>query len=174
MPRGKPRRAAIAVLGVGLPGVVLGLLGSWLLRRAGLAVPAWYGVSLAVAAFSLTALAKGLLSGIETPTAPAHGRTPPPDPLPDVLAPLERRLGGAVRERRLYVAGLQPLLYALARERLRLHHSLDLDRALERDPDEARHVLGDELWQWMRKLAPDGPPPTAQQLQNVITAIEAL
>lgn len=157
-----------------LPGIAVGVGGSWLLRQASVGVAAGYCVALAIAGFSVLALAKGLLSRIEAPLPPAHGRKPPPEPANDVLAPLERRLAAAVRERRLYVAGLQPLLYEVARERLRLRHTLDLDRVMRHDPDLARRTLGDEPWTWLTTRDLDGRPPTPHQLRTVITAIEAL
>jgi hypothetical protein len=168
MPVRNPARALGVVLLAAVPGAVIGYVVARLLRAAGTAVPTWYLILLSIAACCLVALGKSLLRELEVPLPTVAGRTPPGDPPPSVLTPLERSLSAAARDRRLFELGLQPALYQLARERLRLHHALDLD------PDSVRHALGEELWHWLRSTRPDGPPPTPQQLETLISRIAQL
>lgn len=65
------------------------------------------------------------------------------------------------------------MLAELARDRMRLHHALDLDRVLL-DPGLARKMLGDDLWFWLTTTDEDGPPPRPAELQALVTAVGAL
>lgn len=86
------------------------------------------------------------------------------------------------RELELGIAGagyahsrLLPLLRGVAASRLTSRHGIEL----ERRPEAARAVLGDEAWNWLR---PDRPEPTdrfdpgipREQVEHLIATVEAL
>ena len=86
------------------------------------------------------------------------------------------------RELELGIAGagyahnrLLPLLRGVASSRLTSRHGIEL----ERRPDAARAVLGDEAWQWLR---PDRPEPVDRfdpgiprdQVERLIATVESL
>jgi hypothetical protein len=86
------------------------------------------------------------------------------------------------RELELGIAGagyahsrLLPLLRGVAASRLTTRHGIEL----ERRPDAARAVLGDEAWEWLR---PDRPEPPDRfdagiprdQVEHLIATVEAL
>jgi hypothetical protein len=86
------------------------------------------------------------------------------------------------RELELGIAGagyahnrLLPLLRGVAASRLTSRHGIEL----ERRPDAAREVLGDEAWKWLR---PDRPEPPdrfdsgvpREQLEHLIATVESL
>jgi hypothetical protein len=86
------------------------------------------------------------------------------------------------RELELGIAGagyahsrLLPLLRGVAASRLGSRHGIELDRS----PDAARAVLGDEAWQWLR---PDRPEPAdrfdpgipREQAEHLIATVESL
>jgi hypothetical protein len=174
MPRRSGVRVALAVAVVVVPGVAAGLIVAFALHQADVQTSTWYVVALALLTVALFRLGKTALTDVEAPERPAHGRSHAAGEAPQLLAPIERRLAGAARERRLFVTGLQPMLLDLARERIRLHDDLDLDSLIAREPDSARHTLGDELWTWLTTKDYDGPAPTAREIERMISAIEAL
>lgn len=172
MSRGERRIALLAVAAAAL-GAGVGALAQVLLSQARVDVALGYAVGLGAAAGVLIVVLRELGQAIDIPLPHriSHESVPaPPDP---ILAPWERRLGSAVRDRRVFVAAVQPTLKDVARERIRLHLALDLDRLLL-DPGAARPVLGDELCHWLTTTDRDGPPPSPQQLQSMIAAVEAL
>jgi hypothetical protein len=171
MQRGK---AAVAVALVVGPGTVIGLVVAVALHAAHATVASWYCVALAILAVALLRLAKVTVVDLEAPSRPVHGTSPPTATAPELLAPIERRLSAATRERRLFITGLQPTLRDLAGERVRLHHGIDLGAAIIGNPDRARAALGDDLWLWLTTQDYDAMAPTAQQLQQLIAAIERL
>ena len=168
----RARRHAVEAAAVVVGGAVLGVVVSVVLHAARIGVSVWYCAAAAVSVLAVLRLARTVLVQAESPTRPAHGATHGrPRPV-EVLAPSERRLSAAVRERRLYLAGLQPRLLDLARERLRLRAGIDLDRAV-RDGT-ARDLLGDELWHWLTIWDEDGPAPTPAELERLVTRLETL
>jgi hypothetical protein len=87
------------------------------------------------------------------------------------LRQLERRLQAASVDGAKFDWGLRPLLAQLVIERLRHRHAI----TIRREPDAARAMLGEQLWQ-MINGRPDEPSPalSRQQLTALIEAIEAL
>ena len=171
MPAPEHRRrggALLTAVGSALGGAAFGLAGFALLHAAHLRVPAWYCVAVGIGALGVLAATRAVLAELEAPLPQPHGPVPAGDPPPAAVAPLERLLAAASRERRLYLHGLQPLLRDLARERLRLRH----DAPGTDEP--AWRVMGDELWQWLTTSDPSGPAPTPQVLQRLVSAIERL
>lgn len=73
------------------------------------------------------------------------------------LRQLERRLDRASRDPLNFEWTLQPMLAQLAAERLRYKHGINLHR----EPDQAREVVGEQLWQIMTT-----PPNTPTQRVN--------
>jgi hypothetical protein len=99
----------------------------------------------------------------------------PPSTPPVELLRMERELelgiaGAAHAHRRLL-----PLLRTVAAARLTSRHGVEL----ERRPDAARALLGDEAWEWLR---PDRPEPadrfatglSRERVESLIAAVESL
>jgi hypothetical protein len=87
------------------------------------------------------------------------------------LRQLERRLQAATTDGTKFDWSLRPLLAQLAAERLRHKHAI----TIRREPERARAMLGEQLWQ-MISTQPAEPSPalSRQQLTALIEAIEAL
>ena len=166
MPPSSRRRLALGVALVIVPGVGTGLIVGLALHAASVHASLWYCVAIAVLVLALFRISRVAIDDLEVPERIRRGSPPVADDQPEFLALLERRLSGAAREQRLFVTGLQPILRDVLAERLKLHHDIDFDRA--------RQLLGDELWHWMTTREHDGPAPTGQQLERMITAIESL
>jgi hypothetical protein len=108
---------------------------------------------------------------------------PPPDPLPafaeedagsyrngfDLLSILEHRLSWGSFDAERYEARLRPRLRALAQERLQRRHGVDPAR----QPDLARQIVGEDLWQLMTGPAATAPP-DRRQLTTLLDALEAI
>jgi hypothetical protein len=102
----------------------------------------------------------------------------PLDMLPERPAELERL------EREVYLSlgssfylhhRLRPVLREVAANRLLLRHGLDFDRR----PDDAKGVLGDVAWSWLRPDRPEprdrwAPGPPLAELTAVIDALERI
>ncbi len=78
------------------------------------------------------------------------------------------RLTYAVVATRHYESGVRPVLAELARDRLRRHHGIDMTA----EPDRAREVMGDDLWQSLTSAREQ--PPTTTDLSRWLTALERL
>jgi hypothetical protein len=87
------------------------------------------------------------------------------------LRQLERRLQAASVDGAKFDWGLRPMLSQLAAERLRHRHAI----TIRREPETARAMLGEQLWQMIDGQS-DQPsrPLSRQQLTALIEAIEAL
>jgi hypothetical protein len=108
---------------------------------------------------------------------------PPPDPLPvppeddaesyrngfDLLSILEHRLSWGSFDAERYEARLRPRLRALAEERLQRRHGVDPAR----QPDLARQIVGEDLWQLMTGPAVTAPP-DRRRLTRLVDALEAI
>jgi hypothetical protein len=163
-----PRNARSALLGLGAigAGAVAGLIAAVALHTAQVHVATWYCLAIGALVAALLRLSQFAVADLEVPQHARHGGSRETFEPPQLLSRYERRLAAAARERRLFVSGLQPVLRELAAERVSLHHGIDLD--------DARQLLGEELWQWMTTTDYDGPAPTTRQLQQMISSIEAL
>jgi hypothetical protein len=108
---------------------------------------------------------------------------PAPDPLPppteedagsyrngfDLLSILEHRLSWGSFDAERYEARLRPRLRRLAQERLQRRHGVDPVR----QPDLARQIVGEDLWQLMTGPAATAPP-SRSQLTRLMDALEAI
>lgn len=168
------RAAAVTLAAVIVPGIVVGIVGAAVLGVAQVHVPAGYLVGVAVVALGLLRLGRITLAELEPPPARSHGPRRNATERPAIFAPLERRLANATRQRRLYLAGLQPMLWDLARERVRLHNGVDLDRLRVTDPATARELLGADAWQWLTARGEDGPAPTPEQVTALVRTVARL
>ncbi|HEX4727480.1 MAG TPA: hypothetical protein VH298_06760 [Jatrophihabitans sp.] len=87
------------------------------------------------------------------------------------LRQLERRLQAASVDGAKFDWGLRPLLAQLVAERLRHRHAI----TIRREPETARAMLGEQLWQMINGRSDQPSPPlTKHQLTVLIEAIEAL
>jgi hypothetical protein len=87
------------------------------------------------------------------------------------LRQLERRLHAASVDGAKFDWGLRPLLAQLVAERLRHRHAI----TIQREPEAARAMLGEQLWQMINSQSEaPGPPLSRKQLTVLIEAIEAL
>ena len=96
-------------------------------------------------------------------------------PLPETLDRRFRRLARhadrltySVVETRHFDSGVRPVLAELAADRLRRHHGIDM----ETEPERAREVMGDDLWQTL--MTDRSQPPTATDLDRWLSGLEAL
>jgi hypothetical protein len=168
------RQSALVLGLVIVPGVVLGLVGATALHTADVEVSAVYLVGMCIVALALFRLGRYTLADLEAPARVRHGSVPRPLERPALLLPIERRLSAATREGRLFVVGLQPMLWDLARERIRLHNGLDLDVLRAHQPTVARDLIGDEVWQWLTTSDPDAPPPSPRTVAQLVRAVGRL
>jgi hypothetical protein len=70
---------------------------------------------------------------------------------------------------------LRPVLREIAAHRLLRKHGIELDRR----PDAARHLLGEEAWEWLRPERPEprdrwAPGPPLSELRGVVDALERI
>jgi hypothetical protein len=110
----------------------------------------------------------------------ARRTLPPPDPPPAtpetepaptgllVLTSLESRLSWGAADPDRFRERVRPLLVELATDRLRSRHGVDP----RTDPEQARTVLGEPLWQLM--TAPPTRSPSRAELDRLVTAIERI
>jgi len=161
-------RAAVLALGV-----LAGLLAIRPLPTAR-AVAIWI---LLVAALALHALVRGRRDASrETgPFEAALHRPNPPAPKPAQLLRMERELGLGISSAGHASHRLLPRLRAVAAARLGSRHGIELDRR----PDAARAVLGDDVWELLRPDRPEpedrhGPGVARSRVVAVIERLEAL
>lgn len=168
------RQAALLLGLVVIPGIVLGLVGATALHSADVEVSGVYLTGMCIVALAVFRLGRYTLADLESTPPVRHGSTPEPRERPALLLPIERRLSAAARERRLFLVGLQPMLWDLARERVRLHDGLDLDVLRTHQPTVARDLIGDDTWQWLTTSDPDGAAPTPREIQQLVRAVGRL
>jgi hypothetical protein len=70
---------------------------------------------------------------------------------------------------------LRPVLREIAAHRLLRRHGIELDRR----PDAARRLLGEEAWEWLRPERPEprdrwAPGPPLSELRGVVDALERI
>ena len=134
---------------------------------------------LVLCAVSLLALVRAVHAAAPPPAASVFERALQPKPeeraRPLELTRLEVDLAFAVESEAQLHSRLVPLLRTLARARLSTRHGVDL----ERRPEDARALLGDEAWRLVR---PDRPAPhdllarglPARRLAAVVDVLEKL
>jgi hypothetical protein len=98
---------------------------------------------------------------------------PPGRPAPDdgliELATLEHRLSWGSVDPDRFRERVRPMLVDLALERLRSRHGVDPAA----QPDDARRILGESLWQ-MVTGPPPSRPPTRPELSRLVDAMERI
>ncbi len=86
------------------------------------------------------------------------------------LRQLERRLDRACHDASNYEWSVRPMLVRLAAERLHAKHGV----SVQREPEHARELVGEQLWQIM--TAPDTPsqPVNRTRLRELVQAISRI
>jgi len=119
---------------------------------------------LLVASIAIVTLVRGIRDGDGPPRArrfeAALRRRPPADSPPVELVRVDRELELGVANALHAHRRLLPLLRAAAAARIGTRHGFDL----ERQPDAARRVLGDDVWELLR---PDRPEPADRHAPGI-------
>jgi hypothetical protein len=124
-----------------------------------------------VAAAVLAQLVRETAADPQPPPEPAEPPSPAGAQYLSRLRQLERRLEAASRDGSKYDRNVRPALARLATDRLRQKYGIDPDR----QPIQAREVLGEQLWSLtIAPAAPANPAPSHAQLSTLIDQIEAL
>lgn len=158
-----------------VPTVGLGLALVLLPGEAALEVHVWLLVVLAVALLRLIGAIRGATDSPPSLFDAACARGQPPTPELAELAQLGREASMATGSAYDLHFRLRPTLSALAAGLLRYRRGIDL----ERRPERARALLGDETWELVRPDRPvprerRGPGITPAQLDRMITVLEGL
>jgi hypothetical protein len=111
----------------------------------------WVVIVAALALLLLVRHSRGGERHVARFEAALRGRTPTPSE-PVELLRMERELELGIANASSAYHRLLPLLRAAAEARLASRHGVELDRR----PDAARALLGEEAWEWLR---PDRPEP---------------
>jgi hypothetical protein len=136
------------------------------------------GYVLALAAIALAALVRAAHAAAEyTPSAFEHALEPHVETptRPPELMRTERELTLGVASAGHLHARLLPILREAAAARLAAHHNVDL----ERRPDAARRLLGDDAWELLRpdRSAPEdlyAPGLPLRRIRRIVEKLEAL
>ncbi|HST64012.1 MAG TPA: hypothetical protein VLM05_02390 [Mycobacteriales bacterium] len=100
--------------------------------------------------------------------APVVVRAEPPDDGLLLLTTLESRLSWGAHDPHRFRERVRPELVALATDLLRTRRGVDL----RREPEQARHILGEPLWQLM--TGPLERSPSRAQLSRAVAALEGI
>ncbi len=103
------------------------------------------------------------------PVLPAPAAPPPPDDGFLELASLVQRLSWGSVDADRFDQRVRPLLVDIATERLRSRHGVDPAT----QPERARRILGDSLWQLMTG-PPAGRGPSPRELSRLVDGLERL
>lgn len=154
--------------GLLLAGPVAGVA-AWALVSLGTSVRPWLVIALAVATAVVLAAVDLIVVQLPPPTlhrvVPRRMRT---DREQGGLRRVTRTLDTALADTDRFATRLRPTLVRITEHRLRAHHSVDL----RSDPDRARTLLGDSLWQLI--TVPPSRPPTRRQLADWVARLETL
>jgi hypothetical protein len=152
-------------------GLGLGSILSWIGGILDQGPPAMLTVGLPATVGALLMLVRSTVHEMRPLELPSPGVTPRSTEYSVRLRQLERRLQAANTDGTKFDWSLRPLLAQLAAERLRHRHAI----TIRREPERARAMLGEQLWQ-MISSQPAEPSPalSRQQLTALIEAIEAL
>lgn len=170
------RRAGLRVLEVAaVPTLLLGLALVLLPGEAELEVHVWLVVVLAAALLALVAAIRGSVGSPPSVFDSAFARPQAGAPGFVDLARLGREVSMATGSVYDLHFRLRPTLRALAAGLLRFRRGVELDRR----PERARELLGEETWELVRadRAAPAnrrGPGITQAELDRVLTTLERL
>ena len=141
------------------------------------AIFGWAGL---LAAGSLVAVGGAAAALARVPAAPASRRPPRPGPpVENAPFPSYRQVAEAMSwaevSPRHFDLGTRPLLVRLLAARLSDHHGVDLTA----DPDAARQLVGDDVWEWLdpdRAVDRRGQPPgiDLDTLERIVDRLEHL
>ncbi len=157
--------AAVLLLGVGI-----GLAGWLILSAGGLRARPAYCVGVALVLVGVGALVRGCLAPADPATRVPAEPADAPDPYSDLYF-LEYRLSWGSVERQRFEQRVRPLLVRLVDERLRQRHGIDPAR----EPDRARKIVGEQLWQLRTGTpTPGEKPPSPREVAATVELIEAI
>lgn len=103
----------------------------------------------------------------------------PPDRPFERVDRIEDRLSWGGRAAHHFDAGVAPVLRGIAVDRLHRRHGVDLDKA----PQAARQLLGEDLWQLLTAREAGGPgttpvprttPPTPAEMERLVAQLESI
>lgn len=127
----------------------------------------------AVILFALVRVTAGERTAPESPLDRVHGERRAGERLPE-LARIEREVFLATAHELRRVRQLNSILHDIARHRLWTRRGIDLDR----EPDRARGVLGDDAWDVIASdvVTPDDavPPKELERLRRVVDTLESV
>ena len=134
--------------------------------------------AIALAALGLLALTRmAHAASVRSPSIFEHSLMPRPEARvrPPELIRIERRSRSARGPAAHLHRRLLPLLREAAATRLSAHHHIDL----ERRPDAARALLGDDVWEMLRPDRPEpldrnGPGLSLRRIARVVQTLEQL
>lgn len=170
------RRLLVRTLEVALvPTVALGLALAFLPGEAALEVHVWLLVVLAGGLLALVGAIRSSRPALPSLFDAALVRRPPEAPEFPALARLGREISMATGSAYDLHFRLRPTVREVASGLLRFRCGVDLDR----QPQRARSVLGEETWELVRADRPTpaerrGPGLTPEQLGRVIASLERL
>lgn len=166
------RRAVLgAVLEVGLGGAAVGAAVWFVLRLASVSSRPAYLVGVAVAALAVGRVVRMARAPVSQPVAVADDSDEPAPRGVHELIALEHRLSWGSVDAERFESRVRPLLVRIAAERLRLRHGIDHTR----QPDRARSILGDRLWQLMTEPTdPNRRAPSQRALRRIVEGIERI
>jgi hypothetical protein len=158
-----------------VPTVALGVALVISPQRTSLWVHIWLLVVLAIAFVALVGVVGRAYPRTPSPFEASLHRPQPVPERPSSLVRLEREVTMAGASAFDLHARLRPTIQALAADMLASRRGIDLAR----DPERARAVLGDDVWDIVR---PDRPAPSVRHaagiddatLGRVVTALEAI
>jgi hypothetical protein len=162
-----PRREAalVAVLGGGL-----GLLAYLVVALASYRARIGLCLAIGIAVVATWRLLAAAVPPVElADPAPVEPEPEPPSGGFESLSKLEHGLSWGSVDVERYEARVRPQLVRLAEDRLRRHHGVDLAG----QPEAARAILGEPLWQLMTG-APSSKPPSPSQLASLLAALERI
>jgi hypothetical protein len=158
----KVREPALVLLAAAAGGAALWLTAYGFHYRADLGLCAVVGI----AAGLTWRLARLVTPPPEQP--PVVVRPEPPDDGLLQLTTLESRLSWGAADPHRFRERVRPELVALATDLLRTRRGVDL----RRQPDQARHLLGEPLWQLM--TGPLDRSPSRAELSRAVTVLEQI
>jgi len=142
-------------------------------QRATLAIHVWLLIVLGLAFVAFMQLVLVLYPSVPSPFEGSLRRHQPSAERPSSLSRLEREVSMAGSAAFDVHFRLRPVITELATELLSSRRGIEL----ERDPEQARAALGDDVWELVR---PDRPQPAERhgsgidenRLERVVTALE--
>jgi hypothetical protein len=156
------KEPVLLVLAAGVGGAALWLTAYGVHYRADLRLCVVVGIAVALC----WRLARLVVPPPDTDPIPV--RAEPPDDGLLLLTTLESRLSWGANDPHRFRERVRPELIALATDLLRTRRGVDL----RRQPEQARHILGEPLWQLM--TGPLDRSPSRAQLSRAVAVLEEI